>query len=143
MSGRVVAFDLGDRRIGVAVSDPTRTIAQGRETILRDGATWPWRKILAVIEETAATQVVVGDPLHFDGSTSERSRTAGEFAQELRMRSGLPVDLEDERCTSVEAERMLAKTGRGRRRRDRGDVDRAAAILILQDWLDARDGEAT
>ena len=139
----MVAFDLGDRRIGVAVSDPTRTIAQGRETILRDGATWPWRKILAVIEETAATQVVVGDPLHFDGSTSERSRTAGEFAQELRTRTGLPVDLEDERCTSVEAERMLAKTGRGRRRRDRGDVDRAAAILILQDWLDARDGEAT
>lgn len=142
MSGRVIAFDLGDRRIGVAVSDPTGTIAQGRETIRRDGEAWPWRAILAAIGDAEAVAVVVGEPVHVDGGESDRSRRARAFAEELERRAGVPVALEDERYTSAEAERMLRETGRARRKRDRGDVDRAAAVLILQGWLDDRGPEA-
>lgn len=138
MIGRVVAFDLGDRRIGVAVSDETGVLASGRETIARDGESYPWRALLAVVEEAHAVAIVVGDPLHLDGEAGERSRLAHTFAREIARRTGLPVELEDERLTSEEAEAILARNGRSARKRERGDVDRVAATLILQDWLDRR-----
>jgi len=138
VSGRVVAFDLGDRRIGVAVSDPTGTIAEGRETLERSGESFPWRALLGVVEEAQAVRIVVGDPVHLDGSVGERSRISREFAEEIGRRTGLPVDLEDERLTSVQAQRTLRETrpGRGAKRRGQEDVDRVAAVLILQAWLD-------
>lgn len=140
MSGTVIAFDLGERRIGVAVSDPGGKIALPRPTIERSGDSWPWRALLTAVEEAHAARIVVGDPLHLDGRVSERSRISREFAEEIARRSALPVALQDERLTSVQATRALAE---GRSRRP-VDVDRAAAILILQAWLDARDvtGEA-
>lgn len=134
--GRVIAFDLGDRRIGVAVSDPLRVLATGRDTLLRDGESYPWKALLAVIRQEEATQIVVGDPLNVDGSIGERSEMARAFAAEVGRRAGLPVDLEDERYTSEEAEQALSEIGRSARRRSRGEVDRAAATLILQGWLD-------
>jgi putative Holliday junction resolvase len=134
--GRVIAFDLGERRIGYAVSDPTGFIADRSDVILRSGASFPWRAILAVIEAEEVTRIVVGDPLRMDGTVGERSRLAREFAAEVAQRSGLPVELEDERLTSVEAESILRETGRTPRRRAKGDVDRKAAELILQAWLD-------
>ena len=141
MIGRVVAFDLGDRRIGVAVSDPTGTLASGRDTLLRDGEAWPWRAILGVIEEEEAVRVVVGNPRHMSGEASDRTAMSEAFAAELRERSGLPVDLQDERLTSVEAERQLRDSGRSKKKkRDKGEVDRAAAVLILQTWLDTQAG---
>jgi putative Holliday junction resolvase len=136
-----MAFDLGDRRIGVAVSDPTGTLALARDTIPRSGESWPWRRILELIEENEIAEIVVGDPRHMDGSLGERSRTSRAFAEDIAKRTGLPVHLEDERLTSVQAERAL-RVGGGARKK--GDVDRAAAILILQAWLDrpARDADA-
>jgi putative Holliday junction resolvase len=138
MTGRVVAFDLGDRRIGVAVSDETGVLASGRETIARHGESYPWRAILAVVEEAEAVAIVVGDPLHMDGEAGERSRLARAFADEIARRTGLPVELEDERLTSEEAGEILARRGRAAGARERGDVDRVAAMLILQGWLDDR-----
>jgi putative Holliday junction resolvase len=139
MTGRVIAFDLGDRRIGVAVSDPTGTIAQPRETLERDGESWPWRAILAAIADSEATAVVVGNPLHLDGRESTRSEDAWGFARQLADRTALPVELQDERLTSVQSERTLKETGRRKgRRRDKGEVDRVAAVIILQTWLDTR-----
>ena len=134
MTGPVIAFDLGDKRIGVAVSDPTGKIALPRPTIQRSGSSWPWRVLLTAVQEAQAARVVVGDPLHLDGRVSERSRTSREFADAIARRTALPVDLQDERLTSVQATRALAE---GRPRRP-VDVDRAAAILILQAWLDAQ-----
>ena len=136
MSGRVVAFDLGDRRIGVAVSDPEGRLALPRATLARSGESWPWRAILDVVSEAEAVQVVVGDPLHMDGRISERSRLSRAFAEEIAERTGLPVVLQDERLTSVEAERALRESRSGKRKRM--DVDRSAALLILQTWLDTR-----
>jgi putative pre-16S rRNA nuclease len=142
MSGRVVAFDLGDRRIGVAVSDEMGVLATGRDTIRRDGESYPWRALLAVVAEAEAVRIVVGDPLHLDGEAGERSRLAHEFAREIGERTGLPVELEDERLTSEEAEAILDRRGRGARTRRREDVDRVAATLILQEYLDHRAGGA-
>jgi len=139
-SGRVIAFDLGDRRIGVAVSDPGRAIAEGRDTLERSGESYPWRALLAAVEEAEASRVVVGDPIHMDGSVGERARLAREFAREIGERTGLPVDLQDERLTSVQAQRTLIETrprGGKKRKGRREDVDRVAAVLILQTWLDA------
>ena len=136
MSGRIVAFDPGDRRIGVAVSDPAGRLALPRPTLERSGESWPWRAILRVVEEAEATGIVVGDPRRMDGTVGERSRLSRDFAEELARRTGLPVELQDERLTSVEAERALAQDPRAKRKK--GDVDRSAAILILQTWLDVR-----
>ena len=136
MTGRVVAFDLGDKRIGVAVSDPNGRLALPRDTIARSGESWPWRVILEIVTEAEAVGVVVGDPLHMDGRVSERSRLSRAFAEELGKRTGLPVALQDERLTSVQAERSL-REGRGGKRKPM-DVDRSAALIILQAWLDTR-----
>ena len=144
MTGRVAAFDFGDRRIGVAVSDPTATIAEGRETIVRSGDSVPWRAILAVLDEADAVQVVVGDPVHMDGTVGERARLTREFADELAHRCGRPVAMQDERLSSAEAQRTLIEMRPGRAKRKRKgkgreeDVDRVAAVLILQTWLDGR-----
>ncbi len=142
MTGRVAAFDFGDRRIGVAVSDPTATIAEGRDTIVRSGDSVPWRAILALLEEHDVVQVVVGDPIHMDGTAGERARISRSFAEELGERADVPVAMQDERLTSVEAQRTLIETrpGRGKKKRKGrvADVDRVAAVLILQTWLDGR-----
>ncbi len=142
MTGRVAAFDFGDRRIGVAVSDPTATIAEGRDTIVRSGDSVPWRAILALLEEHDVVQVVVGDPIHMDGTAGERARISRSFAEELGERADVPVAMQDERLTSVEAQRTLIETrpGRGKKKRKGRveDVDRVAAVLILQTWLDGR-----
>jgi putative Holliday junction resolvase len=145
VSGRVVAFDLGGRRIGVAVSDPSGTIAEGRETLLRSGEALPWKAILAVVEAAGAERVVVGDPIRMDGTVGESARRAREFACELAGRSGAKVELQDERLTSVQARRSLIETraGSGRRPKDGEDVDRVAAVLILQAWLDRRGARET
>lgn len=144
MTGRVVAFDLGDKRIGVAVSDPFGTIALGRPTLERSGDSWPWRAILQIVEESEAVRVVVGDPLRMDGTVGTRAEISRTFAAEIAERTGLPVELQDERLTSVQAERGLRASGGGGRARKgtRGEVDRSAAVLILQAWLDRRAARA-
>jgi putative Holliday junction resolvase len=121
----------------VAVSDPTGTIAEGHETIHRSGASVPWRSVLEVVERAGAECVVVGDPIHLDGSLGERARLARDFAEQMAQRANVRVELQDERLTSVQAERILRETKPGRRRR-KEDVDRVAATLILQAWLDRR-----
>ncbi|NNE44038.1 MAG: Holliday junction resolvase RuvX [Gemmatimonadetes bacterium] len=155
MSGRWVGIDLGDRRIGVAVSDPTGFLAEGRDTLDRSGESFPWRAIEAVLEEADARGVVVGEPLNMDGSAGERAELSRRFAAELHERTGVRVELQDERLTSVQAQRMLIETrpggggkpgGKKSKKKSKGkrkeDVDQVAAVLILQAWLDrnARDG---
>jgi putative Holliday junction resolvase len=99
--------------------------------------TFPWRKILEVIQEEEATLLVVGDPLSMSGESREASVAAREFAKELARRSGIACEMQDERLTSVEANRIFTqKGGRGRKRKE--EVDRIAASIILQTWLDRR-----
>jgi len=140
---RAVALDLGTRRIGVAVSDAGGTMATPYSVITRSGDARADRaKVAEIVSEVDAGLVVVGLPLSMDGSDGPAARAAREEADALREVLGVPVELQDERLTSVTANRSLTEAGvTGRRRskaRQAGAVDQTAAAVLLQSWLDAR-----
>lgn len=137
--GRVLGVDYGERRIGLAVSDPTATIAQPLPTLVRRrGKRPPIAAILKILEEFAVDAIVVGLPLTPAGEESDWTREVREFGDRLAHRSGRPVDYLDERMTSARAERVVRRElGLPRRERERKErVDAAAAALILQAFLD-------
>jgi putative pre-16S rRNA nuclease len=130
----MLGLDLGQSRIGVAISDPRRRLAVPLGTV-RTGAPADVKAIAAMVKEHRVGAIVVGHPLSLSGRKGEAADHAEKFAQALRDFLGVPVFLQDERLTTVEAERRLADTGvRGRERRE--VVDEAAAMLILQAFLD-------
>ena len=132
--GTVLALDLGAARIGVAVSDPERRVAMPLGTI-RTGAPRDLKAVASLVREHGAELVVVGDPVNLSGAPSESSRHAAAFADALRAVLSVPVELFDERLSTVEADRMLSSAGvKGRRRRE--VVDQVAATVILQSYLD-------
>jgi putative Holliday junction resolvase len=133
--GRVLGLDLGDARIGVAISDDERRLAVPLGTI-RTGAPADVKAIAALVREHDVTLVVVGHPLLLTGEAGERAHHAERIAGALRGFLGVPVLLHDERLSTVEADRALRATGAGGRERRRS-VDRSAATVILQSWLDA------
>jgi putative holliday junction resolvase len=133
--GRVLAVDPGARRVGVAVSDPTGTIAQPLATVPVEPAATLAGRLADLAREQEATRLVVGLPRRLDGSQGPEAKAARALAAELRRASGLPVELVDERLTSVAAERALLAGGASRARR-RELSDRVAAALILQSYLD-------
>ena len=133
--GRVLALDLGQSRIGVAISDPERRVAVPIGTV-RTGAPADVKAIAAIVREQQVTEIVVGHPLSLSGRKGEAADHAEKFAQALRDFLGVSVVLQDERLTTVQAERQLGQAGlRGRARRE--VVDQAAATIILQAYLDA------
>lgn len=134
--GRVLGLDLGDARIGVAVSDPDRRVAVPIGTVQVGRPPGELKAIAALVSEHEANLVVLGDPVSMGGERGPRAALAAEFAEALRAIVRVPVVLQDERLTTVEAERRLREAGvKGRDRR--AVVDAAAAQLILQSWLDA------
>jgi putative Holliday junction resolvase len=141
--GRVVGIDLGLRRIGLAVSDVTGTLARPLDTI--EAGTSPAdtvARLLAAIEPLAADDdgirlVVVGLPSRLDGTPNEQTAHAQQIAERLGGRLSIPVVLQDERLSSREAESRLAVRERDWRRR-KAKLDAAAAAVILQDYLDRR-----
>jgi putative Holliday junction resolvase len=134
--GRVVGLDLGDVRIGVAISDDDRRLAVPIGTV-HTGAPADLKAIAKLVREHAATAVVVGLPLSMDGARGSAAAKAESFAGALRSILDVAVELQDERLSTVEAERVLREAGvTGRERRK--VVDRTAATVILQAWLDAR-----
>jgi putative Holliday junction resolvase len=138
--GRLLGLDYGARRVGVAVSDVTGSIAspRGRIEFRQVGQLLDRLATLLADEEEIGpiVGIVVGDPRHMSGAPSEGSQEAAQLAAELRRRFGLPVWMWDERLTTVAAEATLAETGlRGERRRRK--VDAVAASLILQSFLEA------
>ncbi len=139
----MVGVDLGERRIGVAVSDGTGTLASPRCTIERSGDVAADRGALArVVEEVGAQRVVVGLPLSLNGGRGPAARAAQADADELALLlapQGIEVETFDERLTTVSAARSLREAGRGARSR-RARIDQSAAAVLLQAWLDARRG---
>lgn len=134
--GPVLALDLGDVRIGVALSDPDRRVAVPIGTVHVGRPPGELKAIAGLVTEHDATTVVVGLPLHMDGSRGPRAVHAETFAETLGGILDVPVELFDERLTTVEAERGLREAGIAGRRR-RAVVDAAAARVLLQGWLDA------
>lgn len=144
---RVVGLDVGERRIGVAVSDLTRTLARPagvlRSASLGEAALQQAAAEIARLaaEEDGVSTIVVGLPRHLDGTPSDMTPRVEAFAQQLSAKTGLPVVLQDERLSSREAESRLAlrdKDWRSRKQR----LDAAAAAVILQDYLDTRSSSA-
>lgn len=134
-SGRVLGLDLGDVRIGVAISDERRRLAVPLGTV-RAGAPQDLRAIAELVREHDVSLVVVGHPLSLSGERGEAARRAEAFAEALRAALPVPVELQDERLSTVEADRALREAGATGRRRRRA-VDRSAATVILQAYLDA------
>lgn len=131
----VLAFDFGERRIGVAVGDTAVGIAHPLTMIDAADRQRRFAAIAALVAEWRPTQLVVGLPAHLDGTEHELSRLARKFARELSTRFGLPVEFVDERLTSVAAELSLTAAGVAPRKR-KLRVDQVAAQEILQDYFD-------
>ena len=135
--GRLVALDLGTKRIGIAVSDELQFTARAVRTIDRIG----WKKLLLQIKEILAdfdaVGLVIGLPYNFDGSESEMSREARRLAKNFSLSLDLPVILQDERVTSYEAKGRLWREGVGEKE-FRQRVDNEAAAVILSDFLELR-----
>ncbi len=134
---RTLALDVGDRRIGVAVSDALGIIAQGLTTLHRTALKDDLVTLSALVAEHDIDRIVVGWPLGLDGRDTPQTRKVGRFVEALERRLRLPVERWDERMTTVIAERALIE-GRVRRADRKQLVDKVAATLILQSWLDAR-----
>ena len=136
-SGRVLGLDVGSRRIGIAVSDPLGITAQGLETLQRKNKRHDFERLGRIIHEYEVKEIVVGLPLRMSGAEGTQAEKMQEFAEELRRRFQLPVHLWDERLTSAEANRLLRETDLSIEKRGKA-VDRMAAVLILQGWMESR-----
>ncbi len=139
----LLGFDFGERRIGLATGDRETQLCSPLTTLhSRDGAI-DWPAIAKLIEQWQPAALVVGVPRHMDGTDSAMTARAARFARQLHGRYALPVHEADERTTSVQAEEIIRdnRGSGGRRRSNKGDVDKIAATLILQHWLEAGEPE--
>ena len=137
---RVLGIDFGERRIGLALSDPTGTLASPLPTVKRRaGKRPPLATLVGIIQTRGVEALVLGLPLTLRGEESEWTAEIRRVGAALSERTGLPVHFVDERFTSVQAERAVRSVGLPKRKREEKErVDAAAAVLILQRWLDRR-----
>jgi putative Holliday junction resolvase len=131
---RVLAIDLGTRRIGTAVCDELGITTRPLETVRRSSDGSDIARVKSLCEELSVEAVVVGMPIRMDGTPGDAARRTGEFVERLKEKIDLPVFTHDERLTSWEAEQIMAG-GRMRRRERRSESDRIAAVIILRDFL--------
>ncbi len=136
-SGRILAIDYGSRRMGLAVSDPLGITAQGLKTLERKNKRSDFARLERTIREYEVKEIVLGYPLRMSGEAGAQTQKVEEFAEALRQRFELPVHLWDERLTTAEANRLLREAEISSRKRAQA-VDRMAAVLILQSFLQAR-----
>ena len=141
LPGRILALDVGARTIGLAVSDPLGITAQGLDTLRRTNKRSDLAHLESLLREYQVGEIVVGYPLKMSGQPGAQAEKVSAFAEELQRRFGLPVRLWDERLTSAEANRVLRQSEISIRRRGQA-VDRLAAVLILQNFLESRASQA-
>ncbi|MFO8034925.1 MAG: Holliday junction resolvase RuvX [Candidatus Bipolaricaulota bacterium] len=132
-----LALDVGDRRVGLALSDETGTLARPYGVYYRQGDEADVGELATLAQAVEAEVLVVGVPLNMDGTAGEQAGKAETFGRSVAEQAGVPVELVDERLTTVEAERVLQESGLNGRKR-RLVQDALAAVLILQAWLDGR-----
>jgi putative holliday junction resolvase len=134
---RVLGLDVGSKTIGIAVSDPLGFTAQGLTTVRRKNKRLDFEQLARIIAEYQVSEIVVGYPLRLSGIEGIQSAKMQLFADDLRKKFGLPVHLWDERLTSSQANRILRESEISIKKRGEA-VDRMAAVLILQSWMEAR-----
>ncbi len=132
---RVLALDVGDRRIGLAISDPTGLLASPLGAVERGPS--DIEEILQAATDNQADEIVVGLPLTLSGESREQAAKVRRFIRDLERRVDIPIKTVDERLSTVQAQRMLRDAGGRRRNRDRGRIDASAAAVILQAYLDS------
>ncbi len=139
---RVLALDVGERRVGVAISDPTGTVARPLQTLVRGSREEDFVSIAALVAEHDIGLVVVGRPLSLDGTEGPQARRVARYAEALTATLPVPVVAWDERFTTVTAEGILRQHRRQKKRqaRTKGEVDAIAAAVILQSYLDSQNG---
>lgn len=133
-----MALDVGKVRVGVALTDPLGYTAQPLLTLWRKTRGEDLRSLLRLIRKHEVVEIVVGNPLHMSGDVSPWAAKVHEFADELRKRSGLPVQLWDERLSSVAAHEILNEVGHDHRDR-KYVIDQVAAVVILRGWMEAKE----
>lgn len=137
---RIMGLDFGSKTVGVAISDPLLITAQGITIIRRERENklrQTLAQIEALIEEYEVSEIVLGNPKHMNADLGERAELSAQFKEMLERRTGLPVVLWDERLTTVAAEKAMMEAGIRREHR-KEHVDKIAAVLILQGYLDYR-----
>ncbi len=133
---RILALDLGKRRIGMAISDPLGITAQGLPNLERTTKRADLAELVRQVDERGVELILIGNPLHMSGAEGRQSAWVREFADALAARAGRPVRLWDERLTTVEASRVLRESGIGIEKRARA-IDRLSAVILLQSYLDS------
>ena len=137
--GRVAGVDFGTVRIGIAISNPERSIASPLENYTRGSPEQDARRFRRLVAEEGVELFVVGLPIHLDGDESPKSQEARQFGQWLTETTGVPVEFFDERFTSVEAEQMLLAADLTRKRRKKR-MDMLAAQIMLSAYLESHEG---
>ena len=134
---RILALDVGEKRIGVALSDALNIIAQGLETIDRTSDKETLNKIKELIKEHGVTKIIVGMPFNMNGSKGPSAQSVEDFISLIKKSGGIDIEAVDERLTTAQGERMLLQADVSRKKR-KSSIDKIAAQLILQVYLDSR-----
>jgi putative holliday junction resolvase len=132
---RILALDLGRRRIGLAINDELGITAQGLATLQRKNNRTDLAALSRIVREKKVDRILIGDPLHMSGDSGVQSGLAHQFAEMVGRHTGLEVKLWDERLTTVEASRVLRSSGIGIEKRARA-VDQLSAVILLQSYID-------
>ena len=136
--GRMLALDVGEKRVGLALCDETQTLARPMLTLYRASKKEDFARIAALCREHAVEKVIIGLPKTLRGEEGPQARRIRRYAAELQEALNLPIEFWDERYSSVDAQERL--TASSRKSRPKGDIDSAAAAIILQEYLDAMAG---
>jgi putative Holliday junction resolvase len=134
--GRILALDLGKKRIGLALSDPLGITAQGLATLERTNLREDMAALAALIEERGVTLLLMGNPIHMSGHEGRQAAYVHEFAERLAKETGVALKYWDERLTTVEAHRVLRSSGIGIEKRARA-IDKLSAVILLESYLDS------
>jgi putative holliday junction resolvase len=135
-TSRILALDLGKKRIGLAISDPLGITAQGLPNLIRRNKRSDLAALGQVVRDWEVGLILLGNPMNMGGSEGRQSAWVREFAAELERETSLPVQLWDERLTTVEANRVLRSSGISLEKRAAA-VDRLSAVILLQSYLDS------
>lgn len=136
-SPRILALDLGKKRIGLAISDPLGITAQGLPNLVRTNKRTDLEALEQLAKSREVGRILIGNPLNMGGAEGRQSGWVREFGAAIESRIGIPVTYWDERLTSVEAERVLRSSGISIEKRAAA-VDRLSAVILLQSYLDSR-----
>ena len=134
--GRILALDLGKKRIGLALSDPLGITAQGLPTLERTNIRQDMSNLAHLISERGVTLLLMGNPLHMSGDAGRQAAYVHEFAERLAAHTGVTLKYWDERLTTVEAHRVLRSSGIGIEKRARA-IDKLSAVILLESYLDS------